>query len=82
MGSDARACESSLSNLYLYVFIYMCIYVSVYIFALACFHLVSLVLVDTTCVRSGQIWADLVVDLVRACETLSDLVVDLPEADL
>ena len=35
LGSDARACESSLSNLYLYVFIYMCIYVSVYIFALA-----------------------------------------------
>ena len=60
----------------------MSIYVSVYIFALACFHLVSLVLVDTTCVRSGQIWADLVVDLVRSCETLSDLVVDLPEADL
>ena len=28
----------------------MCIYVSVYIFALACFHLVCLVLVNTTCV--------------------------------
>ena len=44
----------------------MSIYVSVYIFALACFHLVSLVLVDTTCVGSGQIWADLVVDLPEA----------------
>ena len=36
----------------------MSIYVSVYIFALACFHLDSLVLVDTTCVGSGQIRSD------------------------
>ena len=82
--SDARAwgrMPGLVSHLFqICIFIYL--YVSVYIFALACFHLVSLVLVDTTCVRSGQIWADLVVDLVRSCEALSDLVVDLPEADL
>ena len=41
----------------------MSIYVSVYIFALACFHLVQ---IRSDQVRSGQIWADLVVDLPEA----------------